>query len=499
MRLLIGADIGTQGVKVVLYSENGDCLSEAFESSKLHRPREGVVEEDPDFQYAMVLSLIGDCLRKSGADASAVAAISIVGQMAGVIGVDSSGRAVTPYDSWLDTRCGKYAIEMQNVAGDEVLAKTGCSPSFNHGPKKLWWKAERPDVYKTIRSFVQPGGYVAMRLCELAGKDAFIDSTYLHFSGFADNQSLAWNDDLCRKFDFDESKLPRIVEPNEIVGRLTKAVADECQLLEGTPVVAGCGDTVASFLACGATMPGTCIDVAGTASVFGATTDTFVADLNHQTLGCCRSAVPGLWHPYAYINGGGQNLVWFRDEVAGGETSFEELSSLAGDASKDEELPFFVPHLAGRVMPRASSLRGSWANLSWNTNSNLMFRAMLESVALEYLGYRNILRELVPDWVSSEIRVTGGGEKSPAWNQLKADRLQSPVVGIERSGGAPMGAVLMAGHGVGLFPDLDATVSEWIALGNVFEPDPSKASLSLTRTQKYNALVESLVRWSEQS
>jgi xylulokinase len=97
-----------------------------------------------------------------------VAAIGIAGQMAGVIGLGADGRAVTPYDSWLDTRCGAQITRMRTEAGDAVLRATGNAPSFNHGPKILWWQSERPTDYAQIAKFVQPGGYVALRLCGLA-------------------------------------------------------------------------------------------------------------------------------------------------------------------------------------------------------------------------------------------------------------------------------------------------------------------------------------------
>jgi xylulokinase len=102
--------------------------------------------------------------------------------MAGVIGIGADGMAVTPYDSWLDTRCSPY-IEQMCRHKAAVLEKTGNAPSFNHGPKILWWKHERPEVYERIEVFVQPAAYVAMRLCGLNADEAFIDPTYLHFSG----------------------------------------------------------------------------------------------------------------------------------------------------------------------------------------------------------------------------------------------------------------------------------------------------------------------------
>jgi xylulokinase len=273
-------------------------------------------------------------------------------------------------------------------------------------------------------------------------------------------------------------------------------MAPDAGLRAGTPVVAGCGDTSASFLAAGAASAGICIDVAGTASVFGATTHEFLADSKGRLLGCGRSVIPGLWHPYAYINGGGQNLEWFQRDILGGRLSLAALDADAADSTNDPHLAFFVPHLGGRVSPAWPNLRGGWANVSWDAKPSALYRSILESVALEYALYRNALVGLIPGFVVRELRVTGGGEKSRVWNQLKADRLQARVVSIARSGGAPMGLALLAGRGAGVFADLAATVDKWVGLGAVFPPDPAASAVSDARANRYRALLDSLHHWS---
>jgi len=141
-KYLIGVDIGTQGTKAVLFSQSGACLANHFKSSTLFHPQAGAVEEDPECQLESVCDTVQACLRESKIDPKSVAAVALCGQMAGIIGVNQDGRHVTPYDSWLDTRCAPYIEKMKQNAGDEILAKTGCFPSFNHGPKILWWKSE---------------------------------------------------------------------------------------------------------------------------------------------------------------------------------------------------------------------------------------------------------------------------------------------------------------------------------------------------------------------
>ncbi len=496
MKALIGVDIGTQGTKAVLFDRSGECLAQAFQPSRLHRPAPGVVEEDPERQFASVCATIKKCIAQARLGRGDVAGIGIDGQMAGILGVGRDGRHVTPYDSWLDTRCGPYIKKMDLAAGEQIARRTGCPPSFNHGPKILWWMHERKKTYRAICAFVQPGGYAAMRLCGLDGSRAFLDKSYLHFSGFADNARAAWDGELCRLFGVDEAKLPRIVDPHAVVGELAPAAARRCGLRPGIPVVAGCGDTVASFLACGAVEEGVGVDVAGTASVFAATTSAFRPDVKRRMLACGRSAVPDLWHPYAYINGGGMNLEWFRRELAGGGraagkrlASLADLDAQAAALEPRDDLPIFVPHLGGRVCPAQPDLRGAWVGLAWDHGLPHLYRAVLEGVALEYALYQEGLCGLYGDRQIRELRVTGGGQESGLWNALKADALQIPLRRVARAEGAPLGAAMLAGWGVGVLAGLPQAARQWVALGETTRPRKHLADFCARRVDRYAALL----------
>ena len=498
-QILVGVDIGTQGTKAVMVNQDGVCLAKAFVEAELHRPAPGVVEEDPERQVESVCRAVQLCAHNLGQAAERVAGIGIAGQMAGVIGIGRTGRHVTPYDSWLDVRCTPYIHRMLRQAGDEIVSKTGGPPSINHGPKILWWKGEREEIYRSICSFVQPGGYAAMRLSGLDGSKAFIDSSYLHFSGFADSAARRWDEDLCGRFGLDPSKLPRIACSHEVVGELTAEFAARCGLRTGVPIVAGCGDTAASFLSCGATLPGICVDVAGTASVFAATTNSFCSDREHRVLAWGTSAVPGLWHPYAYINGGGMNLEWFRrwiGKASGREVSFPELDDQAASVTVSSQDPLFIPHLGGRVSPSFPELRGAWLGLNWNQDLPQLYRAVLEGVALEYGLYRDALLNLNPDFQLSEIRITGGGEHSQVWNQIKADVLGVPVIQIASGEGAPYGAAMLAARGIGLITDLHRKAQEWIRKGARTEPNQELWGHYQQRKTRYSLALDHLQDWS---
>ncbi len=502
-KLFVGVDIGTQGVKAAVYDAEGRCRGEAFRKSDLHRPAPGVVEEDPEQQLRSTCEVIAECAAKASG-AGSVCALSIDGQMAGIIGVGEDGRNVTPYDSWLDTRCAPWIERMQKDAGRRIVRKAGGPPSFNHGPKILWWKNERPETYRKIRSFVHPA---ATPSCVCAAWTARARSS-TGATCISPASPTAGRERGTRRsagdFGVDPAVLPRIVASREVVGELTAEMAARCGVPAGTPVVAGCGDTAASFLSCGATRPGICVDVAGTASVFAATTADFRADEEDMILSCGRSAIPGLWHPYAYINGGGMNLEWFREQLAGAfaaagqAADFPRLNEMAEAVTPAEDDPFFIPHLGGRVSPSQPHLRGAWVGLTWSHGPGHLYRAVLEGVALEYGIYLRTLEKLFGAGTVAEVRVTGGGEKSAVWNRIKADTLGVPIVQVMGAGGAPLGSALLAGSGVGVLEDIEAAAAKWIRTGAVTEPDPRRAPMCRRRTERYMSLLASMNRWAEE-
>jgi xylulokinase len=462
---LIGVDLGTMGTKAAIFDAAGNLLASAFEESTLHYPRPGWVEQDQDDFYTSSARTIKECVEKSGINPSDVAAIAFDGQMAGIGAVDADWGTPTPYDSWLDTRCGAY-VEMMKRHADLVIRKTGGPPTYCHGPKILWWKHERPEVFETVSKFVMPTTYAAGRLAGLKGDEAFVDYTHLNFSSFSDTAAAVWDSELCGLFEVPLEKLPRIVEPWEIIGKLTGSAARDCGLVEGTPIAAGCGDQAAGMLGAAMVEPGTVFDVAGTASVFAICIDRFVPDVRHKTLFTARLVPPDLWYALAYINGGGLNLRWFRDELAGEEKAQAEasgqgiyalLDQLAAQVPAGSQSLLFLPHLGGRVCPNDADIRGLWMGFTWSHAKPHLYRAMLEAVAYEYALYLSIEQALLPDLEFSEARVIGGGAASKLWNQIKADVLGIPYVQLSREEFAVLGSAIVAGYAVGVFTDLKAT------------------------------------------
>jgi xylulokinase len=187
-KYLIGIDLGTSSTKAALYQIDGKLISEASVEVPLFYPKPGVVEQENEDFYTSAAKTVRMCIESSGIEPKAIAAIAFDSQMAGVGSIDEDYKPVTRFDSWLDMRCQPYIEWMDKEAGDRITQLTGCPPTCDHGPKMLWWKNNHPDIYRRIAKFVTPVTYVAGRIAGLKADRAYIDHTYIHFSGFSDAQ-----------------------------------------------------------------------------------------------------------------------------------------------------------------------------------------------------------------------------------------------------------------------------------------------------------------------
>ncbi len=487
-RYLIGVDVGTQGTKASLYTRQGETVCQTFRETALHYGPAGEITQDPEELFGSVLATVRELTECSGVEKGRVEAMGLDAQMAGILGVDETYRAVTPYDSWLDTRCEPYIAKMKELAGDEIVRKTGGQVTYAHGPKILWWKGEHPGLYQKIRKFVTLQSYLCARLCGLKGEEAYVDYTHLHFTGFADSAERRWDPGLMSCFGVDEDKLPRIAAPWERVGTLSRETAGRLGLAEGMPVAAGCGDSAASSLGAGILEKGMVYDVAGTASIFSLSTDRFVPDIPHRTILTARSAVDGLFIPLAYLGGGGLCIRWFKQLVG---KSYEELEHMASGVAEEINDLYFIPHFAGRTCPNEPGIRGGFHGLSWNHEAGHLYRSILESIVLEYNLFFKILQELDPGIRPTGIYGVGGGTRCRLFNQLKADVLGLAYHRIQVEEAATWGSAVLAGRAVGMFDSLEAAGGSR-KIVETYLPCEERHAAYTAKTKRYGELLRSL-------
>jgi len=131
--------------------------------------------------------------------------------------------------------------------------------------------------YARVAKFVTPAGYVAGKMAGLKAEQAFMDYTFIHFSGLSDARQGWWSAELCAALGVDQQKLPRIVEPWRAVGEVTAGRGQRFWVGRRH----GGGRRLRRYrrrrAGRGYVRPGMVFDMAGTAAVLAGCADTFVA------------------------------------------------------------------------------------------------------------------------------------------------------------------------------------------------------------------------------
>jgi len=485
-QVVIGIDVGTTSTKAGAFTPDGAEVSTGTVATRLIRGGHGHVEQDPAELVRSAHGAVAECMARGRLRPDDVAAVAVTGQMAGVMGIDAAGEAVTPYDSWLDSRAGAQLERLAAAHNDLLVERTGCPPMMNHAPKMQWWREERPREYERIAAFVMPGVHVAMRLAGLDGGAAFIDPSYLHFTGAADARTGEWSPQMLSALELDGARMPRIVPSQTIVGELTPAAAAACGLAAGTPVAAGLGDTAAGVLGAGIVRPGQLLDTAGTAAVFIGSVDGFLSDPELMVM---RGTLPAQHLPLNYVAGGGLCMPWLA--TLSGRSDENAIHDVIADADAVDpgaDGLAFLPHVEGRMAPHDPSMRGGWLGLSFAHGRGHMARSMLEAIAFEYATYLRAMRRARPDVAFDEARAIGGGARSTVWNRIKADVLGVPVRRVAAEETATRGAALVAAAAIGAIDDM-AEVAANVPLDVPVEPNAGRHRAYAPLVDRHGALV----------
>ncbi len=494
VKTYLGVDVGTTGVKASIFDREGNLKSQSYVPSARYHPEPGLTEQKPAEMLTETMRAIQQAVGKLGD--GEVTAMAIDGQMAGLMGIDENWEATTHYDSWLDTRCGDQIEEMNRYKRD-VIRQSGSAPGFFFGPKLLWWKEEKLDIYNKTAKFIEPSVFIAGKFAGLKAESAFIDYTYIHFTNLSDNKNRSWSDELCTRFDVNMDKLPRIISPTEVIGFLTREYASKMGLQPGLPIAAGCGDTAAGLLGAGLVIPGESVDTAGTASVLTFCSSEFRPDVEKAAMLSCRSVIDGCWYSLAYINGGGLCIEWFAEAFenssAEKETIFRELNEKAAEVPVGSDGIIFCPHYAGRNFPYEPNLKGSWAGLNWRHKKEHLYRSVLEGIAFEYRHYVNNFKRLYPDTELNCIKAIGGGSKSPLFCQIKADCMGVPYAILPEREFGTLGSALIAAASVGDITDLGKRVLEINKTVEILDPNEKNARLYDDYFKDYEETIDGLI------
>ncbi|MEW5941686.1 MAG: FGGY-family carbohydrate kinase, partial [Chloroflexota bacterium] len=227
-------------------------------------------------------------------------------------------------------------------------------------------------------------------------------------------------------------------------------------------------DQAASAVGTGAVRAGIVSVSLGTSGVVFATTDSPSIEPEGRLHAFCHS-VPGKWHLMGVMLSAAGSLRWHRDTFSP-NTDYDSLLAPATNIPAGSDGLFFLPYLTGERTPHPDPLaRGAFVGLTVRHGLPHLTRAVLEGVSfglrdsfelMKSAGLKNI----------TQVRVTGGGARSPLWRQILADVLGAEIVTVNTAEGAAYGAALLAGTGAGAFRSVESACDATIQITGTVHP-----------------------------
>lgn len=492
---LLGIDIGTSACKIAVFEPNGNVVASASGDYHVYYPKPGWAEQNPEEWWSAVCHAVKEVLEKGKISSAEIAGVGIDGQSWSAIPVDKEGNVLTNTPIWMDTRSEEICRELDEKIGAHnifELCGNPLQPSYT-SPKILWYKKHMPDVYKNTYKILQSNSYIAFKLTGEMTQE--LSQGYgLHCFNM---RTGTWDETMCKEMGIRPDLLPDIYPCHGVVGNITEKAARECGLQMGTPVVAGALDAACGTLGAGVIHPGETQEQGGQAGGMSICLDTYKAD---ERLILSYHAISGHWLLQGGTVGGGGVMRWLEREFADyereegkrtGRSSLELFNDLAEKINPGCDGVIFLPYMSGERSPIWNpNAKGVFYGLDYSKTKGHMIRAGMEGVALALKHNLEVAKEAGAD--VKVLRSMGGSANSLLWTQIKSDVTGKPITVPSSDTATTLGAVILAGVGVGIYKDFEEAVSTTVVNKRFHEPNMADFTQYEKNYEMYLQIYENL-------
>ena len=472
MANLLGIDLGTSSVKVLITDEMGTILSRGSADYPMLTPKPGWVEQDPNDWWQATVPAVQQAI--SGLKGkSNLAGIGFSGQMHGTVLLDRADQLLHPAVIWPDQRSTAQVKDITELIGKEQLVEITGSPAATgfQAATLRWHQQNQRQVWRKTHRVLLPKDYLRWRM---SGEFA-TDASDAAGTGLLDGRHRTWSQKLLTELQVNEHWFPSIKPSIAPAGRLSSAAAQEFGLSSGIPVVVGAADTAASILGAGITAGRDMLLTISTGGQLITPSKSFLVDRLGRLHTFCSAIEPEKnmagWYLMGATLSAGQSLRWLRDNILqlSNAEGYAQMVDWAEQASIGADGLFFTPNLSGeRPAAIGSQTRGTFVGLTIRHGRADFVRAVMEGVV--YSLYEKYLIFVENGLQPERIVLAGGGARSRLWMQIVADVFGLPVVRVGVDEQSAYGAALLAGVGIGLL-DVPQGAQDWANFDAQVDPN----------------------------
>ena len=487
MSYLLGLDISTTSAKALIIDESGAVIAVANSPQPISQPQPLWSEQDPADWWDGIVKSIRSALAKSGLRGQDISAIGLTGQMHGLVLLDEQGSVLRPAILWNDQRTQAQCDAMTEVIGAGRLLELTGNPALTGftAPKLLWVRDQEPDIYAQADQVLLPKDYIRYKLTDVYATDlAGASGTSL-----LNVAERAWSQEVLDALDISADWLPPVHEGTQITSRISAAAAAATGLRAGTPVVGGGGDQAAGAIGMGCVAPDKIGVTVGTSGVVFAPLGSYAYEPQGRLHAFCH-ALPDTWHFMGVMLSAAGSLQWYKDSFAA-DMDYDSLLAEAAQVVAGSEGLFFLPYLTGERSPHPDPLaRGAFIGITSRHSRGHMTRAVLEGVAFGLKDSFTLVDQVgLPE--EYEIRISGGGAKSPVWQGIIADVLGAPLVNVNTTEGGAFGVAVLAAVAAGFYDDVASACEAMIQTGEQVATGSDQA-IYAERYEIYQSLYPTL-------
>lgn len=466
MKYVIGVDLGTSAVKVLLINQKGDVVQEVSKSYPLIQEKTGYSEQNPQDWVEQTTLGLADLMNSFDGNPEDVEGISFSGQMHGLVLLDGNNEVLRHAILWNDTRTTAQCEQIYDVVGEERLLAITKNPALEGFtlPKILWVKEHEPALYSQAKTFLLPKDYLRYKLTGKLHMD-YSDAAgtlLLNVSG------KEWSTEICELLEIDLSICPPLVNSDEEVGTIAADFAAATGLSDSIRVFAGGADNACGAIGSGILEDGKTLCSIGTSGVvlsYEASDDKDFEGKVHYF----NHGAPDAFYTMGVTLAAGHSLTWFKDVFAT-DKSFDDLLADIGSVPVGSNGLLFTPYLVGERTPHAdATIRASFIGMDSAHQRKDFVRAVLEGITFSLNESIEIFRRSGKE-IDTIVSI-GGGAKNEDWLQMQADIFDAKIVRLESKQGPGMGAAMLAAYGCGWFDSLQQCADTFLKVDKQFVPN----------------------------